>query len=255
MENITFYLAGNTRSLHFAGQSLSVRGIPVADTPSPAVTHLLLPVPSFAPDGQWKGDGKLSQVLDALPADVTVIGGNLKPELLQGRKYLDLLQDDTYLAQNAALTAEGAVRMGAARLNVSLKKCPVLVIGWGRIGKCLAGILKSLGADVTVAARKPADRAMLTALGYRVESPDRLNFLLLRYRLIYNTVPAPILAQAQLRHCRSDAVLMDLASVAGMQGGNVLWARGIPEQTMPESAGALIAAGALRLLAGKGVRS
>ena len=59
-----------------------------------------------------------------------------------------------------------AIKLGGNLCLVNrLADCKVLVIGWGRIGKCLAALLKGLEADVTVVARKETDRAILHALG------------------------------------------------------------------------------------------
>ena len=43
----------------------------------------------------------------------------------------------------------------------------ILICGFGRIGKCLAKILKDLNADVTVSARKSEDFAKITINGYK----------------------------------------------------------------------------------------
>jgi hypothetical protein len=50
---------------------------------------------------------------------------------------------------------------------------------------------------------------------------------------------------------RSDCLKIDLASQIGIEGDDVLWARGLPGKDAPESAGWLIARTIERLLAGK----
>ena len=44
---------------------------------------------------------------------------------------------------------------------------------------------------------------------------------------------------------------MDLASVRGISGDRVIWARGLPNQDAPEESGMLIAKTALRFALGK----
>ena len=251
MNKTIIYPAGNTAALTYACRNLSDRGVEIANSPAAKVTHLLLPVPSFDADGRIKGCGHPESVLADLPKNITVIGGNLTHPALQAYKTIDLLQDPTYVAVNAAITADCAIRIAGNNLPVVFQDCPVLIIGWGRIGKCLAAQLKALGANVTVSARKEADRGMLQALGYGTKSPDQLTHCLMRYRIIFNTVPAPVLSEEQVAHCQDDCVKIDLASVLGIAGKNVIWARGLPGKDAPESSGALIAKTILRLIAGK----
>ena len=134
------------------------------------------------------------------------------------------------------------------QLPVTLRKCKVLIIGWGRIGKCLTRLLRAMEADLTVAARKETDRATAHALGYAAIHPAMLEGKLDQFRLIINTVPQPILNSEQLSDCCDKCVKLDLASVQGLEGNDVIWARGLPGKDAPESSGALIAKTIVRLL-------
>lgn len=251
MKSYTLFTAGSTPALHAAAAALSHAGYHLIDHLSPEITHLLLSVPSFAPDGTIKGGGSLEELLKMLPGNVTVIGGNLNTPALAGYRTIDLLQDAQYLADNAAITAHCAIKLAMNQLPIILDGCEVLVIGWGRIGKCLAALLKNLSARVTVAARKEADRAMLQALGYQTESPNLLHRSLHRYQVIFNTAPAPVLSDQRLARCRSGCLKIDLASKLGLEGTDVIWARGLPGKDAPESSGKLIAQTVIRLLEGK----
>ncbi|MCD7755013.1 MAG: hypothetical protein LUJ09_01560 [Firmicutes bacterium] len=251
MNGITIFAPEGNAAVRFAAGDLSDRGINIADTPAEDVTHLLLPVPSFDRDGNIRGCGAPEPVLKALPKDVTVIGGGLGHPALKGRRQIDLLEDAQYLAENAAITADCAIRIAGSNLSTVFRGCPILVIGWGRIGKCLARQLAQMGTEVTVAARGESDRAMVQALGFRAEHTQALRFGLLRYRVIFNTVPAPVLSREQLRFCRSDCVLIDLASQPGIAGDTVIWARGLPGKDVPEASGHLIARCVLRRLAAR----
>ncbi len=243
--------AGDTPSLRVAKTILENNGFAFTDHPHPETTHLLLNVPSFTADGALAGGGELSRLLPRLPEAITVIGGNLTAPELSGYTVIDLLRDDGYLAKNADITARCALRVASATLPCTWDGCPVLVIGWGRIGKCLAKHLSALGADVTVAARKSADRAMLRALGYAALPIRCLHEILPRCRVIYNTVPAPVLSQAQSALCRKDCLKIELASVPGIAGEDVVMARGLPGKLAPEDSGKLIAQTVLRLMAEK----
>lgn len=246
-----FYLGNHSAALRAAGEALKSKGYGVVARPCDSVTHLLLPVPSMDPDGTIKGGGNLSELLAQLPKNITILGGNLPVGLLSGYKTLDLLQDPTYLATNASITAYCALRLALLKLPVTLQKCPVLIIGWGRIGKCLAALLWALDADVTIAARKEADRAMAQALGYKAIPTTELDNVLNDFRLIYSTVPAEVLSRELVPHCRENCLLIDLASVQSIDSPDALWARGLPGKDAPESSGKLIAKTAIRLIGRK----
>lgn len=248
MNGPIFYSAGHTDALKYAVTELRRKGCSVMEQPDPAVTHLILGVPSFEADGSLKGGGTLENVLATLPSDITVLGGNLSSALLTEYKTIDLLQDPLYLAENANITAHCAVGLALRKLPVTLRGCHILVVGWGRIGKCLAALLKSMGAIVTVAARKESDRAMLIALGYDAADTAQLGYGLLRYRVIFNTVPLMVLPGEATQYCAQDCLKIDLASAPGIEGDNVIWARGLPNKDAPESSGELIARSILRLL-------
>ncbi len=248
MNRILIYPAGNTPALACACRILQDHGFEILKKPAQDVTHLLLPVPSFESDGRIRGGGILEHILWDLPENLTVIGGNLNHPALDTYQKLDLLKEPAYVAQNAAITADGALRIAAQYLPVVFEGCQILILGWGRIGKCLAQKLKALGASVTVAARKESDIALLQALGYDATPFDALPSKLCDYRVIFNTVPALVLTQEHLTHCSPDCVKIELSSAAGIDGKNVISARGLPNLLTPESSGLLIAKTIIPLL-------
>ena len=244
-QKIVFPFA-DTPALCAACRHLAQHGILIADQPTPDVTHLLLSVPSFDADGSLRGGGDFLKLRSCLTDDVTIVGGNLTHSLLEKERKLDLLENPYYIARNAALTADGAMRLAAQKLQVSFLECPMLIIGWGRIGKCLAKLLQNMGAQVWVAVRKEQDQAMLEALGYRSLFIHQIHTMIAHWSVIFNTAPAPVLTQKELRLCRKDCVKIDLASQRGMEGEDILWFRGIPGKMLPESSGRLIAECILR---------
>lgn len=244
MDQRIFYAAGTSAALDQAVHQLKRYAIPFTRTPDRSVTHLLLPAPCRE---------DMSELMKKLSLDVTVIGGKLdRPEFF-GYRCIDLLEDEGYLCQNAAITAHCALQVAAQHLPITLEDCPILVIGWGRIGKCLSALLRQSGSQVSIAARKEKDRAMIRALGYEAEDPQHLDNILRCYRAIFNTVPEPILSQDRLAQCRPDCLKIELASKPGLIGDDVIQALGLPSKMAPESSGKLIARSVLRMLAQKEV--
>lgn len=242
-----FYIAQTVPAMEYARKAIAASGISVADTPGPDITHLLLPVPSFQSGGLLRGDGDLRELLAMLPENVTVLGGNLNQPVLSSYSTIDLLQDPLYLAENAAITAHCAIKLAMQHMNLVFDACPALVIGWGRIGKCLAALLQALRSEVTVAARKETDRAMAQALGYQVCATSNLKG---NYRIVFNTAPLIPITSAQSDAWGADCLKVELASTLSLPGEDVLWARGLPGVLAPESSGNLIAQTATRLTGG-----
>lgn len=239
MSNETIYCVPRSNAVRYAAGYLSAMGLSVTDAPDGNVTHLLLPVPSFL-----GGDDYLAEILAPLSENVTVVGGNLNSLLLKEYQTVDLLQDPYYLAENAAITARCALRL----VDNDLSGAQVLVLGWGRIGKCLGKLLEQAGAEVTIAARKDSDLAMIQALGYHSIPICKLQAQLYQYDAILNTVPAMVLDQMQ---CREDCTILELASIPGMAGENIISARGLPGKMAPEESGKLIAERVKKLILNK----
>lgn len=245
MKEGTLYPVGKTAAIAYAREYLLRHGVAIASQPDAHVAHILLDVPSFSAGGDLRCGGRLEALLQQLPGDVTIFGGNLT-EISQVR-CVDLLKDPLYQAENAYITAEAALEIAAARLPRTIRECPMLIIGWGRIGKCLAQLLSGWDADITVAARKAADRAMCQALGHHAGDFPYLIPQLERFRVIFNTVPTPIFTEAQLMQCDRQCIKIELASKNGLIGEDIILARGLPGVHKPESSGELIARTYLRL--------
>lgn len=240
MDQILLYPIGSSDSCQYASGLLEQAGFSLTDHPSPDVTHLLLDVPSFDGEGYLRDGSDLKELLRMLPKTITMIGGNLEQPYLNDYRKKDLLKDPLFLARNAAITAECALQVCASHLKSTFADAPVLILGWGRIGKCLASLLRGLGCDVTVAARKESDRAMLDALGYRAVDFSQLSQALRSCTVLFNTVPNLPLHSDLLDGIKVTS--FDLASYPGMQGKQVIPARGLPGKYAPESSGKLIAA-------------
>lgn len=252
MKSTVFCIAGSSPALQYAGNYLQAQGITVTKEPCDEMTHLLLPVPTLDAEGKIKGGISPEDLVKRIPENTVIFGGNLKHPVFHRFTCIDLLQDSQYLAENAEITADRAIIRLGAHLPVTLSGCPILVIGWGRIGKCLAQKLTGLNADITVAARKETDRATLCSLGYKSLDTNNLQNALHPYRVIINTAPFPVITEHHRRSCHPECVFLDLASIPGIMGENVLWERGLPGRDAPESSGKLIGQTVLRHLTREG---
>lgn len=247
---ILFTFLGGDRRMQAARAVIEQAGLQTADWPSPRCTHLVLPLPAFSGDLVREGP-PLAQVLPELGPDMTLLGGMLEPhrKTLEdtGAKLLDYYNDETLAAANAEITAEAAVSLAMERLPVTLSGTACLVCGWGRIGQLLARKLAALGARVTVAARKPKDLGMIGAMGFAPLPMGQWQGLS-PFRVVFNTVPAPILDRQALLKTDPSCLLIELASgMVPVQERQYIRAGGLPGIYAPETAGTVIGKTILRL--------
>ena len=121
----------------------------------------------------------------------------------------------SFVEENGAITAEGALQIAMRHRLRTLRGSDVLVIGYGGIGKPLSAMLKSLGADVSVAVRREEQLWILKGEGYRpVLSKDLLQFAG-EYDVIFNTAPQLLLTRPVLEQLSPGVLIVDLASRPG----------------------------------------
>lgn len=217
----SIWITGDSSAVLQAAAELKEQGISFADKPENAGV-LLYPVPTPA------------LLRDDIPKGPTIIGGNLD-FLDDSFSKLDLLKDPYYVTQNAALTAQAALGLLLPKLECDFASAATLILGWGRIGKSLAKLLRDIGIPVSIYVRKSADWAMLTALGYR--AVDLID--LKQYKCIINTAPAQIIPSEEAL-C-DNCIKIDLASTLSLPGRNVIHARGLPGKYKAQASGKLIA--------------
>lgn len=170
---------------------------------------------------------------------------DVKPSGLHIRDYY---QREDFLIPNALLTAEGAVSIALKEYGKSIFSSRCLVVGFGRIGKILAKLLKNMGAKVTVSARSVKDISLAKISGFETTNVSKINEKA-DFDLIFNTVPALVLDAAVLSFLSSARMIIDLASAPGGTdkfaaeelGIKLIPALGIPGKCFPEAAGEIIA--------------
>lgn len=132
-----------------------------------------------------------------------------------GLTLIDYMKREELAVRNAVPTCEGAIQIAMEQTVDTIHGTSCLVIGHGRIGKLLAHRLRALGAQVTISARSAADFAQIFASGFAALDTRSLGTQLAKFRLIFNTVPAPVLDRQAVAALKPPCLLMDLASLPG----------------------------------------
>ena len=202
---------------------------------------------------------RLSAILDATDEKTLIMGGRFTPLFKsradeKGIRVIDYFNSEELQIKNAIPTAEGAIAIAMNELPITLHGARVAVVGYGRVGKTLADMLVSLGADVTVAARKSTDLAWADTrrcrpLRIQVKNgQSSLGELGRGYDVIFNTVPCWIFDENVLKQFDKNTLMIDLASAPGgvdtktasSLGLRVIWALSLPGKCSPFTAGNII---------------
>ena len=263
-------IGGDRRQVYLAqmlleeGQDVVTSGLEKVNGPRPLPLHmaleaeiLVLPLPVCREGGlnlpltETKLDPE--QLWPRLRYDQLVLGGmteELGPRLMAefGLTVVDYYHREEIQVANAVPTAEGAIQRVMEATDTTIHGSRCLVLGFGRIGKLLADRLKSMGARVTVSARKYGDLAWIEALGYTALPVRELSGNLGNFDLIFNTVPALLLDASRLAETREGCLLLELASApggvderaAGALGRRLIRAPGLPGAVAPRTAASAI---------------
>lgn len=171
-------------------------------------------------------------------------------------RFFSYFDDEAFVMKNAYLTAEGALAFIIQNTYVTIKQMPVLVLGYGRLGKSVAKILKDNYANVSVATDDNEEYATASIYADRVFSLSEYQKNLSEYQAIVNTIPQQILKGEILKLLNKDCFVLDLASIPG--GVNFqeadrlnvkyMHALGVPGKTSPKTAGLYLTESILRRL-------
>lgn len=220
---------------------------------------VILPIPALSAEGLLNlplSEEKLdvADVLKSMNSHQVLAGGLLPSWLVdlaekRGVAVIDYGKREDFITANAVPTAEGAIGIALRELKQTLWDSNCFVLGYGRIGKILSQRLFPLCKKLTVAARKPQDISMISALGYDAVDYTGWAEPLRNAHVVFNTVPALLLSADVLRLLPKHALIVDLASRPGGTdfkaaeacGIKTVWALSLPGKTAPHSAGRIIA--------------
>lgn len=163
-------------------------------------------------------------------------------------RYFNILCDETFIVKNACLTAEGALAYVVLNTDDSIRGMPVLVLGYGRVGKSVTKLLKDNYASVSVATDDPTEYAIASIFADNVYKLSGYAKHVGEYKAIINTVPIQILEGDTLRNVDKNCFLLDLASAPGgidfaaaaEMGLKFMHALGVPGKVCPHTAGVYI---------------
>lgn len=192
-------------------------------------------------------NSKLANINDKIETDILILSvrkeytdveynslfENSKIKTVLAPKYIensiDYTDNEVFLKKNAYLTAEGAITLYYNKVKETLLNKKVLILGYGRIGKYLSKMLKSLNCDVSVYARRKEIQNEIVLEGYKSVAFQNVN-----YDVVFNTVPTTIIND-EFKNC----ICIELAN-GFVNKENVINGNGIPGKMFPKTASTII---------------
>lgn len=244
-----FAVIGTDARLAAAGRALARAGFAVGGPEQTALAdYILLPLPLD------ESRTPLAELLRAAKPGALALGGKLSAQARQiaaeaGVELVDYFAREELILCNAIPTAEGCIGILMAERSRTLWGSSILLTGFGPVGQALGVRLGALGAQVTAAARRPAQRALAESFGLRSVAIGRLGRLAPAFDTVVNTVPAQVLSAEVLARLRPESLIVDLASRPGgtdfeaarRLGHRAIHALSLPAACAPETAGEAVA--------------
>ena len=258
----TFCIVGTDPRQRAAARALQRAGYHVTGAEGAGnADYILLPMPQDA------GKADLARILRAARPDTLALGGKVSAPVraaadAAGIELVDYFARPELASLNAVPTAEGCLCLLMQLRDRTIWQSPILVLGYGRVGRAVARRLQVLGAVVTVAARSPEQRAGARCAGCRAADLPQLRRMLPGFDAVVNTIPAPVLGREELSCLPQGALVIDLASMPGGTDFAAAKALGIraehalslPARCAPQTAGELVADTVLNILEERGER-
>ena len=185
---------------------------------------------------------KIDQILKTNKNKIFIAGGikdTVKEQLEEKYlKVIDVMKREELAILNTIATAEGTIKVAIENTDKILQGTKVLILGFGRVAKIVANKFSLLSTNVTCAARKISDLAWIEAYGYQSININDMLYDLNDFDIIINTVPQLLIKERELKHMKSDVLLIDLASspggidsiVATQMGLKYVWALALPRK-------------------------
>ncbi|MEW6623223.1 MAG: dipicolinate synthase subunit DpsA [Bacillota bacterium] len=165
-----------------------------------------------------------------------------------GFNLVETADTDHLAILNAIPSAEGAIAKAMELTPITIHGSNSLVIGFGRVGTTLARMLKGLGANTHVAARKNEQLARAFEMSCKPIKLENLDTILDKMDIVFNTVPAMVLDASKLKVLNKRSVIIDLATAPGgvdyyaAKELNIIayLAPGLPGIVAPQTAGKIL---------------
>ncbi|MEE2774979.1 MAG: dipicolinate synthase subunit DpsA [Pseudomonadota bacterium] len=204
---------------------------------------ILFPIPGMSQDGALFSNEKIypnEAMLSGAKNDAHLIMGLPHPDLTEVCRKLgfglhEYETDKELMLLRMPSIVELALKIIIENTKVSIHGSSVVVVGQGNVAHTLTRDLVLLGANVTVAARNPVQRAEAIVIGAKAITLDVLGDAVANCDICLSAVPAPLVTRAIIDRMPKSVFIADFAAPPGgvdfeyarSKNINCVWGRGL----------------------------
>lgn len=216
--------------------------------------NIILPLPTIA-NRMIKGtDMTLEEFNGKLICGQKVFCGNM--DVASFENYYSYYYDELFLINNSRLTAQGVLRLILDSIDCDLLELNAVVIGYGRCGKAISGLLKNCGIKVISASRREETLIEARNDGIKAVLVNQIDEFADSTDIVINTVPVNIIKREYISRLDSRDIYIEVASKpygfditkTDVYNFRYILAESLPGRFVPESAGENIADTVLKIL-------
>lgn len=172
----------------------------------------------------------------------------------------DYFRREDVTLMNTVPTAQGILKAIIDNIDYTIYSSNCAVFGYGRVAKVAADILSSIGANVTVCARKNSDITLAKINGLHGCTISDFSGIADEFDIIINTVPSRVIDRKMLENVKQNCLIIDVASApfgtdfasAFEFGIKAIQCPSLPGKVAPKSAGKIITDGIMNILKEEG---
>ena len=207
----------------------------------------------------------LDEILNFVPEGKLVFAGMLtkgaESKIKKNGAYpFDYFKREDVTIMNTVPTVQGILKVIIDNVDYTIHSSNCAVFGYGRVAKAATEVLSSIGADVTVCARKNSDLILGEIKGYNGCLISENTDIAMNFDIIINTVPARVIDRKILENVRQSCLIIDVASApfgtdfatAFEFGIKAFQCPSLPGKVAPKTAGEIIANGIINILKEEG---
>lgn len=177
-----------------------------------------------------------------------VVTGNLssetKEELIKNEnQIINIVEMPEFKILRSRLVSEGILKFILENSERTIYNNDILVLGYGNIGKRISYLLKMIGANVTVAARRTEALEAAKNFNLNVIKIDNISSIIQNNNIIINTIPTKILEEKSLKQIKKGTYIIDIANSKNNIDKKIIrekniksnWLLSVAETMFPES--------------------
>ena len=163
-------------------------------------------------------------------------------------RFFDYFSREDLTLKNTVPTVQGILKVIIENIDYTIHSSEIAVFGYGRVAKVTADVLASIGAKMTVCARKKSDLVSAELKHLKGCRINEFYSVADKFDIIINTVPQMVIDKSIIENIRKDCLIIDVSSApygvdfasAHDSGIRAFQCPSLPGKVAPKTAGIII---------------